>query len=226
MAQNCYGDTLTPNPAGYGVDIASQRADDLDQIALDFLSKVHISAKALDLACGGGGQAVRMARVDSNIKVLASDIVDLKAGVEAHARAAGVVVTFIRQDMRALPGNLLQFAPFDVVVCQRAIHYLRYDDAGTMLRLLKELLHPLSRLYLSASGLHSELGQDYPGKDVPIPQRYHPLAAPMAEKHSSHGPVCLYTVEEIDTLLVNSGYRVLKAFRSTFGNVKSESCPT
>lgn len=218
MQKNLYGDDLKPSASGYGVDIASQRADDLDQMALEYISTRKTRTKALDLACGHGGQALRMAAAGAD--VVASDIVDYAMTILPAANTARNSMEFVQEDMRCLPGRLLTHGPFNVIVCQRAMHYLSYSQARSMVANLHQLLHKGGRLYLSASGLRSELGMGYPHVSHLIEARYAPLAPDMEQKHGIKGAVCLYETEELTTMLRQTGFTVLLAFASSFGNVK------
>lgn len=218
MNQNIYGDTLAHTREGYGVDIASQRADDLDQKAVDrirTLARPH----GLDLACGQGGQALRMAQAGADM--IASDIVDYAELIATQAAKHQVSVTFVQEDMRNLPGRIEESRPFDVIVCQRAIHYLPFWTAADVVRSIHRLLRAGGRLYISASGLRSELGQDYGHADVPVIRRYTTLSRAMVDKHGIHGPVCLYDVDDMRMLLETAEFTVDEIFSSAFGNVKA-----
>lgn len=220
MAINEYGDERKLTKGGFGVDVASQRADDLDQLALARITASSQRLRALDLACGEGGQAVRMALAGA--ESVASDVQDNCAAVAALAGAADVQVAFVQADMRCLDTVDSLRTPFDIIVCQRAIHYLPFKEALEALKQITARLAPGGRLYLSASGLHSELGNDYPGANVPLESRYAPLSLPMQEKHGIRGPVCLYTPADMDKLLGLARLKPERLFTSQFGNVKSE----
>lgn len=223
MPTNLYGDQLTSHTAGHGADIASQRADDLDLAALDRIRQLALNqpVTALDLACGLGGQALRM--VEAGACVAALDIADFTlqlASLPAHARPDDSTFHFIQADLRHLPDHL-PFAPYDVVVCQRAIHYLPYAEALSALRDLAQHLRPSAHLFLSASGLGSELGQGYPHVALPVAQRFCPIAPAMADRHKIHAPVCLYTPDDLEQLLSQAGFHTYMLWSSPFGNVKA-----
>lgn len=215
---NAYGDVRQPAQDGYGVDIASQRADDLDQMAISFLQTMR-QAQALDLACGLGGQALRMIRAGA--QVTAVDAADYSKPLIAAAQKEGLVAPqFLMLDMCSLASPLAGYT-FDVIVCQRAIHYLRYAEAVLVIRTLRSLLSEGGRLFISASGLHSELGNGYPAGNTVLAQRYAPLAKALAKAHAIDGQVCLYSEEDMRLLLQEGGMQVIRVFRSPFGNVKA-----
>ena len=216
---NHYGDQRLLTEGAFGVDIATQRADDLDNMALARLRSHSGLPRALDVASATGGQAIRMATAGA--EVIALDITDYSAPFMAAAREAGVEArcAFETRDIRHFD-VADKLGKFDVVVCQRMIHYLPYQQALDMVRGLGRALTKGGQLFLSASGLHSELGDDYHGAFTPLAERYVPLAPPMVAKHNIVGNVCLYALDEISGLIEAAGMHVVTAFTSPFGNVK------
>lgn len=218
MSLNLYGDESTFLAQGHGADIASQRADDLDLLAIEQIKSMG-SAFALDVACGAGGQALRM--VVAGALTVATDALDMG---DIIARQASQLegnlsrrISFIQSDMREI--NKLPVSLADVIVCQRAIHYLKFDEAMQVVIHMKNLLRPGGRLYLSASGLNSELGEHY--ERVPLELRYANLSEEMRGKHDIQGNVCLYTEVDMAYLLNKAGLVVEKLFVSSFGNIKA-----
>lgn len=208
---------------GFGVDVACQRADDLDNLAIKFLHErfiaTHERPTALDMACGQGGQAIRMAQ--EGALVTAADIQDRHIDIHRLAQGNRVlespifVVADMAHSLPSLPG-----APFDAIVCQRAIHYLPYERAVCAVSQLGGLLKPGGRLFLSASGLQSELGLGYPHGQESIERRFAPLAPDMAVKHAIYSPVCLYEDADLADLVHAARLAVSRVFLSRFGNVK------
>ena len=112
--------------------------------------------------------------------------------------------------------------PSEIVIgySQRFIHYLEFQEAVRLLRLIREHMPEGARLFLSASGLWSELGNGYVGAAQPLPRRFAPLSAAMAEKHDIRVRVCLYTPSELAELCQSAGFRCDRVYTSAFGNVK------
>lgn len=217
---NTYGDYRIATHGNFGVDIATQRADDLDNMAIDRLRTFSAQGRALDVASAGGGQAIRMACTGAHVTAL--DISDYSESFLHAARALGVAdrCVFERQDITKFDVGA-SLGSYDVIVCQRMVHYVPHATAVAVVRNLKNGLANNGRLYISASGLHSELGDDYASAFAPVEARYEPLAIPMAEKHAINGPVCLYSVAEFAGLLETAGLRIERVFASPFGNVKA-----
>lgn len=220
----------TPAGQGYGVDVASQRADGLDDAALAFLQRrfeewrflqhEHHRPTALDIACGAGGQALRMAA--QGAVVTAVDCQDHSQAITlaAHTQNVWQPPTFVQADMRALPAELTH-APFDVICCQRALHYLPYAEALATLKKWIPLFKRGGRLFVSVSGLPSELGQGYPHAECPLKERFAPLAPAMAARHDIILPVCLYNGMDFADLLHAAGYGISTIYQSPFGNIKA-----
>lgn len=213
---NNYGDNQRNTVNGHGNDISSQRIDELDQQTLDEIARklaTNKHIKALDIGCGMGGQSLRMAKTGAWVTS-----VDSEDYHEVFDRMTGINKPDFTQ-LDAMDIKDIGDA-FDIITCQRMIHYLGYYDAQY---LLTNLSGPMSmsgaKLFLSASGLKSELGDGYQGSDK-IEDRYAPLAKEMADKHHIHHPVCLYTEDELRQLVESSGWVVDKVYSSPFGNVK------
>ena len=51
---------------GHGVDVAVNRADDLDKRSLAYIAE-HPGCRVLDLGSGAGGQSVRMAQAGASV---------------------------------------------------------------------------------------------------------------------------------------------------------------
>lgn len=222
---NGYGDKRNVTIGNQGVDIAAQRADDLDNMALEHLRAMRLHGsltRALDLASASGGQALRMAQAGAD--VVALDIDDYSEPFLQAAGVAGVAerCRFVQTDITDydIEASLGQF---DVIVCQRMIHYVPYNVAIDVVGNIRRALKPGGQLYLSASGLESELGDDYAGAGQSVEARYELLSSEMVEKHGMHGLVCLYTRDEIARLLEVAGMEVLQVFSSAFGNVKARA---
>lgn len=218
-AINLYGDQRVATATGHGIDVASQRADDLDMMAVEHihaLVSAHHPAHALDAGCGHGGQVARMAKAGAH--VVAIDIEDYQDHVVESMRREGVYTNF--GFYCASVEDQPNLGPFDVIVCQRMIHYLKHDAAKDALAWLYRVANDDGYLFVSASGMDSELGDGYGGKDAALHTRFAPLAPAMADKHSIHPPVCLYRKDELAGIVEGAGWIVEKAFLSPFGNVK------
>ena len=211
---NAYGDERRLSPSGLGVDVATQRSDDLDQLAIEHLRNLQGPGLALDVGCGHGGQSMRM--IATGATVIGVDIHDPLWQDDFDGR-----LMFCLGDMRNLALLIHPPRSFDVIVCQRAIHYLRFREATDVVRQMYQLLADGGRLFLSASGLDSELGAGYVDFEFGVGDRFVWLAADMAEKHGIHERVCLYREDDLRGLLQTVGFKVERLFCSPFGNVKA-----
>lgn len=205
--------------ASHGTDIASQWTDELDLEALRFVVSPQIPKRTtLDLGCGLGTQGVRFAVL--GCRSFLYDIVDIGERIERIRQALEIkAIEFRKLDLRqAGPEDF----PADVGVAysQRFIHYLRFDEASALLRSLAGRLCAKGRLFLSASGLGSELGTGYAHADAALEHRFAPLAVAMQAKHRVQEPVCLYTKDELEHLVVAHGFAAVRTWTTPFGNVK------
>ncbi|NLY94710.1 MAG: class I SAM-dependent methyltransferase [Myxococcales bacterium] len=215
MAENRYGDDLDRAEGGFGADIASQRMDALDRAALHHALSLD-GGHALDLGAGSSIQAVRFATL--GLETLAVDALPrARTLVGRLDLERALPIRYLEKDARALTRGDLP-ARLDLVYSQRFIHHLRHGEAVALLRLVAEAMPPGARLFLSASGLASELAEGYPAG--PIEARYATLSPAMQAKHHIEGPVCLYAAEELEALAEAAGFATERVELSPFGNVK------
>jgi SAM-dependent methyltransferase len=228
MSLNLYNDKAIATPEGFGMDISIQRADDLDNMAITEIQSRTGRVRALDLACGHGGQAIRMAKAGAmTVAVDHSDLSDLwlkftnEAGLYASSRGS---VDFIHSDIIEYLNRTRM--KFDVISFQRTLHYFSHADAIHLLKLIRKVIKHERKLYISASGFLSELGEGYAACHAPIDERFDYLSKAMRDKHGIHHPVCLYRPDELKDTLIESGWRVDQVFSSPFKNVKAIAQPS
>lgn len=218
------GDSPLKTKSGHGVDVATRREDFLDGSAIRQIRRLALQrdgVRALDAACAGGGQARRMARAGA--AVTAVDLHDDGMALLRAAASEGLTrIDFVQADLRNA-GLYQRLGRFDLIIAQRFIHYLPFPEAVKVMKLFHGALLPQGRLYISASGLTSELGQQYPAAPD-VAARFAPLWPPMADKHGIHGKVCLYDEKDMLALLAAGGMRPEKVYASPFGNIKAIAC--
>jgi hypothetical protein len=203
----------------HGVDIASQWTDELDLEALRFVVSPKIPKRvALDLGCGLGTQGIRCAVL--GCRTVLYDIVDIGERIERVRQVLDLkALEFRKLDLRQATAEDFP-ADVGVAYSQRFIHYLRFDEASRLLQSLAGRLCARARLFISASGLGSELGSGYAHAEAPIEDRFAPLTDAMQAKHGVREPVCLYTVEELTRLVTAHGFAAIRTWTTPFGNVK------
>jgi SAM-dependent methyltransferase len=202
---------------GLGIDVAINRADDMDRFCLDEI-KLQDKPAVLDLGCGAGGQSFRM--VEAGALVVAVDKGSFSKRFEEYKTKNNFdskKLKFIQGDVT----NVLELSEgaFSLVLMQRTIHYLKYQDAVKLLKDLREITE--KKLFISVTGIGSGIGDEYEGKEIPLAKRFCKLNEFTANIYSIHEPVCLYTKEEFVNLLETAGWKVDRCWESAFGNIKA-----
>jgi hypothetical protein len=208
-----------PDFLSHGAEIAAQWVDELDLETLRFVVSPKIPKRlAVDFGCGLGVQGIRLAVL--GCKSFLYDMVDIGERIDRIKQALGIQNLEFRQiDLRrATPEDF----PEDIGVAysQRFIHHLRFDEASHLLGMLAGRLCAKARLFVSASGLGSELGAGYVDYEKAIEYRFAPLASEMQAKHGIREPVCLYAMEELERIVLAHGFATIRTWTTPFGNVK------
>lgn len=222
---NQYGDRFKPTDHGHGVDIASQRQDELDAASLDYIRAAVAAGRrvtALDLGGGYGAHSIRMAEAGALVTMV--DVEDMACSVFASAilekSVAWGALRFIQRDFNCLTDHEIP-NDVDVLYSQRAIHYLPYRTAETLLRRIFNRMAKGGMLYISAAGFDTEYGQTYPDRDKPVEDRFNFVAPDMQEKHAIFHKITTYTEDDMASLLRAVGLKIIQTTHSAFGNIKA-----
>lgn len=134
-ALNVYQDRRIETKGNFGVDIALQRADDLDQSAIQFLSQ-RSNPRALDAASASGGQAIRMP-IDSSFYAWIDPVNGwLVVDVASASKAAASGWVFNMSSLKSVGG-----ARFYVLGRDSFTHFmvaLPASKSGFLFRFLRE----------------------------------------------------------------------------------------
>lgn len=213
---------------GYGTQVSANRPDALDVKAVEIIRKFAARGPSgrrphvLDIGCGVGSHSVQMAAAGAD--VFALDCEDYAHPICNAALLAGLDdrnVKFVQADARDLSRlSALQALKFELVFCQRMLHYIRYHEAVSLLTQVFRQMSLGGALCLGISGMNSELGIAYEHLDQPIADRFSELEFGVRHKHRIFKEVCLYRSEEAISMVQSIGFEVCKAWYSEFGNVK------
>lgn len=196
--------------------------DENERLALEECAKrqrVDRRVSVLILPAGRCGLATKFARLGATVAV--GDVPTVQREAENRILAAGLRddISFVPCVLTDLPTNP-PGEPYDIIVLRRGLCSIPYDQARSIIRQLLLKLKIGGKLYVSILGLHSELGDGYPGGELPIEQRFAKLSPALAEKYGIERPVCLYTERNLFMLLLEAGASVLRTLTTTYGNVK------
>jgi len=216
---NLYRDRVQENLDPYGCDISSQRLDELDWACIDYARTLsRYPAFGLDLGSGLGRLCTELA--EDRISMTIVDLLDLSDCIRQRlSNTSWKYLRFVHKDARQLQRQDLPNR-LDFIYSQRFIHYIRFDEAVSLLRMLRELLFLEGKIFISASGLNSPLGDNYEHKSKPVRDRFCYLSDKRRQEHKINARVCLYTKEDLDDLGVAAGFVAEKITQSDFGNIK------
>lgn len=209
---------------GHGIDISARRLDDLDKEILRFALDYKAGDKvAVDLGCGYGRVSIILAL--AGFEVWLFDKRDLSEHFKQVAKALGVEdkLKFFRKDIAEITESDLP-RKFSIAVAQRVLHHLPFKKTRKLMQTVASKLGREGRVFASFSGLHSEIGKNYPHSQNVVqnaaPQRFSKLSEENQEKFEMTEPVCLYEEKDVQKLFADTNLIKERLYKSSFGNVK------
>jgi len=212
----------TPVEKNINANPWSEDNDAVQQLALEECAKRQRIDHSVSVLVLPGGQcklAVRFAQLDAQVTV--ADVVERQREIEGRILACGLANIHFTPTELPAPPETDSGAPYDIIVLRRGLCSMPYAQGKVLIRQLMHKLKIGGKLYLSILGLHSELGEGYPGREQSIYERYSKLSPAMARKYDIRGEVCLYSERDLFLLLLESGASVLRTMTTTWGNVKA-----
>ena len=168
----------------------------------DSLPQATRQLRALDIGCGTGALAVRLARLGLHVTLLDESLQMLDFAQRA-AQAAGVTERIaLKHGDAAEFANLFQAASFDLILCHNVLEYV--DDPCAVLR-------GAARALRDPSSIISILVRNQAGevlkaaiKDGDLTAAEHSLSAEWGNESLYGGRVRLFTAESLQAMLLES----------------------
>ena len=168
----------------------------------DFLPQATLPLHALDLGCGTGAIAVRLARLGLHVTLLDASVSMLDFARRA-AREAGIAErTALKHGDAAQFASIFHAESFDVILCHNILEYV--DDPSAVLR-------RAARALRDPSSIISVLVRNQAGEvlkaaiqDGDLAASEHNLTAEWGSESLYGGRVRLFTVESLQAMLLES----------------------
>jgi len=173
----------------------------------DFLPQATRPLLALDIGCGTGAIAVRLARLGLHVTLLDASLPMLDFAMRA-AREAGVTESIaLKHGDAAQFANLFPAESFDVILCHNVLEYV--DDSCAVLR-------SAARALRDPSSIISVLVRNQAGDvlkaailDGDLPAAEHNLTAEWGHESLYGGRVRLFAAESLQSILLESELAVI-----------------
>jgi cyclopropane fatty-acyl-phospholipid synthase-like methyltransferase len=217
---NDQGDIFISTAEGFGGDISSQRIDELDKACLqEVLNRAGQEVVVVDLGAGRGSQSMRLAALGA--KVTAIDIYDIgEYAQQVSSLLPQGEFHFIHKDINEVSDEDIP-SKISIIYSQRTLHYLRFAEAQRVLSFLRSRMTEGGKLFFSIASVKSELQQGYEEERKTVTERFGYLSPRNQRKHQITKPLCLYSHEEVQTLIRVSGFETLSVKASDFGTFKA-----
>jgi hypothetical protein len=220
--RNPYGDVLQASREGFGSDVSSQRIEPFEEEMLQYASQVKQSATetpwALDLFSGYcAANARRLAEMGfTAFAVDFSPADESLASVVGRPLVGGGMLRYVQEDVSKIDLSFLS-CKLDLVTAMRSLHFLRYNDARTLVVALASRLKPGAEMFFTIGAVDCKVGGGYKHAHLPVEERWHPLEPELGGPIHVTEPLCLYKKEDIESLFANLGGRLISLGQDEFG---------
>jgi len=172
----------------------------------EFLPRATQSLHGLDLGCGTGAIAVRLAQVGLHVTLLDASQPMLDLAKRAAGEAGVMERIALKQGDAAHSASLFDAASFDLILCHNILEYV--DDPGAVLR-------GAARTLRDSSGILSVLVRNQAGEvlkaaiqEGDLAASEHNLTADWGHESLYGGRVRLFTAESLQAMLAGAGFAV------------------
>jgi S-adenosylmethionine-dependent methyltransferase len=164
------------------------------------------SLRALDLGCGTGAAAVRLARLGIHVTVLDSSATMLALAERTIEEAGASDKIKVRRGDAAQLADLFQTGSFDIILCHNLLEYV--DDPGAVLR-------GAVRVMRDSSAILSVLVRNQAGEVLKavlqtgdLAAAEHNLTAEWGQESLYGGTVRLFTSEALEAILKDASLTI------------------
>lgn len=190
-----------------GMNISSHRIDKLDTRLYEFLEN-NLDLTVVEFGTGNGVFSERISKLTSHL----------------YSFDINQVNKNNTNKISYIEANLLEYEKFvsgkiDLIYSQRTLHYLQYSQVRNLFDPKNSIFLNNIILFLSFSGINSELGDGYP--ITKIQERFHFLNPEAQKKHNIYSKICLYSMRDIEILFENKNFEIVELYESDFKNIKT-----
>lgn len=199
----------------HGIQITSTRVGKLEKELIKYTLDLPKSAMGLDLGAGNGFISILMSLLQKNIYFY-----DLKIDFKLKVFKK----LFVSKKLHLKKKNLknIDYIDFpkniDFVYSGRFLHYLEYFEAEDLLKKISKNMKSGAKIFITVSGLNSDIGINYDCADKNIKERYCLLSKSNQSRFKIKEKVTLYKKEELESLM-SEYFEIEKIWESDFKNI-------
>ena len=201
-----------------GIDISSKRLDDLEKLFFKFIVSGKNRDIVLDLGSGEGNVGISAGFLNKSVYMY--DIEDFSERIEILKNNFSISKIYFKKidlrkaDYKTFPKNI------EAVYMGRFLHYLKYNDASSLIKILYKNMNYGARLFVSVTGTDTEIAENY-NKDINIEKRFFNIRDDLQERFLIKEKVTLYGKEELEKLFLDNNFKTKKIWENNFGNIKA-----
>ncbi len=198
-----------------GIDIISQRITKLEKETIRSALELPKNSTCLDLGCGQGYLGIILVFLHQKVYFIDQKINWKLRVLKKLFRLQNMIL--IQKDIRKMiyqdfPDNI------SLIYSGRFLHYMKYNEANNLLKILRKKSSKNGKIFLSVSGINSELGNGYLGNGKKIEERYDFLTKDHRNRFKIQEKVTLYNEQELQNL-IQKYFQIESIWQSDFGNL-------
>lgn len=199
----------------HGIQITSSRMGKLEKKLIKYTLDLPKSSVGLDLGAGNGYISILLSLMQKNIYFY-----DLKIDFKLKIFKK----LFASKKLYLKKKNLkeVEYIDFpkniDFVYSARFLHYLTYDEAENLLRKFSKNMKSGAKIFITVSGLNSDIGINYDCAGKDIKKRNCFLSKSNQSRFEIKEKITLYKKEELEKL-IGEYFKIEESWESDFKNI-------
>ncbi len=199
----------------HGIQITSQRIGSLEKELIKYSLDIPKSSLVLDLGGGNGFISIILSLIQKQVYYYDLKI-DFKLKIFKKLFSSKKL-NLIKKDLKKIkyidfPKNI------DIIYSARFFHYLTYKESDDLLKKLSKNLKKDGKIFLTLSGIDSNIGINYKCKDIKIEERSCFLSKSNQSRFKIKEKVTLYKKEELENL-IKKYFNIQEVWESDFKNI-------
>lgn len=199
----------------HGIQITSHRVGKLEKELIKYSLDLPKSSIGLDLGGGNGFMSIILSLMQKEIYFYDLKI-DFKLKIFKKLFVSKKLKLF-KKDLKEIK-NFSFPKKIDFIYSARFLHYLTYEEAEILLRKISSNLKDSGKIFITISGIDSDIGVNYKCSEDEVKQRYCFISKSNQSRFKIKEKVTLYKKDEFENL-IKKYFNIEEVWESDFKNI-------